>query len=391
MGRIYRQRQHGKVGKLVKNWTIDFYAAGVRHREATGTASKREAERLLRQREGQAALGAPVPPRVDRLSYREIIEDLKMEYRNSGARNLREAGTRLKHLDQHFGAFRAAAITSAEIAKYVSARLAAGASPSSVNKETGVLMRAIRLAAEHEKLTKIPITHKLKEAAPRAGFLEPEQFARVYQHLPDDVQTAALIAYRLGWRTSEVLHLERRHVSTGDNTLTLDAGSTKNGDGRVIVMPADVAAAVGAQLARVDALSRTLARVIPWLFPHFTGVAATRPGQRHVAVIGARKRNYRRAWDAACAKAGLPRFLRHDMRRSAVRNLVNANVPERVAMAITGHKTRAVFDRYHIVSPGDLEAAAKRLDERNRHTLGIPGSEPAKSRRTSVEKIGTHV
>jgi hypothetical protein len=41
--------------------------------------------------------------------------------------------------------------------------------------------------------------------------------------------------------------------------------------------------------------------------------------------------------------------------------LRNAGVAERVAMSFTGHKTRAVFDRYHVVPPADLQEAARKL------------------------------
>jgi integrase len=71
--------------------------------------------------------------------------------------------------------------------------------------------------------------------------------------------------------------------------------------------------------------------------------------------------DFSKSWATACEKAGLSKTLVHDLRRTAVRNLVRAGVPERVAMEWTGHKTRKVFERYNIVSDNDKQAAAKNL------------------------------
>ena len=100
------------------------------------------------------------------------------------------------------------------------------------------------------------------------------------------------------------------------------------------------------QRAITDSLQRRLGLVCPYVF-HREGRAI---------------KSFRTEFRTACAEAGCPGRLLHDFRRTAVRNLVRAGIPERVAMQLTGHKTRSVFERYNIVSAGDLRDAAKRID-----------------------------
>jgi integrase len=119
---------------------------------------------------------------------------------------------------------------------------------------------------------------------------------------------------------------------------------------RIVYLTPGLKSLLAAQVERVRTLEHRLGRIILHLFPYLKG--------RH---CGLRIKDFRKAWTAACLKAGCPGMLRHDFRRTAVRKMVNVGVPERIAMKVTGHKSRSIFDRYHIVSSADLQEVARKL------------------------------
>jgi integrase len=181
--------------------------------------------------------------------------------------------------------------------------------------------------------------------------------------LRPDHQLAVSIAHAFGWRMqNEVLTLERRQLDLETGALRLEPGTTKNDDGRVVYLTPELKASIVAQLERVRSLERETGQIILYLFPHL-----------RVPHRGKRVQDFKKAWKTACVKAGCPGMLRHDFRRTAVRNMVNLGVTERVGMKVSGHRSRTVFDRYHIVSPGDLQEVARKL------TGTISGTTPQNS------------
>jgi integrase len=369
-------------------------------RESTECTTKKGAQEFLDKQRGKAANGEVILPKVSRIRYEDVAEDLRQHYKTTGERKLKEAESRLAHLDCFFQGRRVSGIGAADVTRFVSARQADGASNGTINRDLGVLGRMFRVAYKNNKLMRLPVITKLREADPRAGFFEAEQFKAVRRHLRSDLQVAVTIGYTFGWRMqSEILTLTLAQVDLNACTLRLDPGKSKNGRGRNVYLTPELLAMLREQVDRVEVLSLSLGRPIPYLFP----ILEKGPHQ------GNQLLDFRKAWHTACRaamlegltgealeqkkaemkvnpKLGLLGALRHDLRRTAVRNLVRAGVSEKVSMTLTGHKTRSVFDRYDIVSEGDMKEAARKIAGQTSHSTLLANQ----AQKQEGVPLGTH-
>jgi integrase len=200
---------------------------------------------------------------VDRIRYETVAADFRQHYTVTGERNLEEAEYRLAHLDAFFIGSHLAGFGPADATAYAQRRQQEHAANGTINREMAILGQRLRLAYENGKLLRLPIIRQLEAAAPRSGFFERDQYEAVRRHLPADLQVAVTIAHTYGWRMqSEVLPLELRQLDLEAGTLRLDPGSTKNDDGRLVYLTAELAALLGAQVARVMDLMRKRGAVI---------------------------------------------------------------------------------------------------------------------------------
>ena len=185
----------------------------------------------------------------------------------------------------------------------------------------------------------------------RLGFLEDAAYDRLAAACAKRglwLRAMFEVAYQFGWRSDELKSMRVRQADLATQTLRLEPGTTKNDEGREAVMP-------------------------PLLFSLIQQCVTGKEADDYVFTRERQQRtvlDFRSAWYESTVEAGFkaadektkrPGLLFYDLRRTAVRNMVRRGIPERVAMRITGRKTRAVFDRYHIVTQTDLQEAALKM------------------------------
>ena len=270
----------------------------------------------------------------------DLIDAYLQDYQVRQFRSVSTARGRTAHLAAFFGrAARAAGFTTHQIRQYQLARRAAGAATGTINRETSALHRMGTLAVHWGWLDTVPgFPDRLRENPPRQGFFEHPEYLAVRVHLPAPWQDILDLAYYSGWRKNEILGLTWEEIDEAGGVIRLSPGRSKTLVGRILPISPPIAEALARRRARRDPGS-------PLVF-HRDGIPI---------------RRWRTAWRTACQAAGVPiRFLQ-DCRRTAARNLIRANVPERVAMLLTGHKSRAIFDRYNIIHEQELLEAGDQL------------------------------
>jgi integrase len=239
---------------------------------------------------------------------------------------------------------KANAVSSAAVRGFVDYRKGMKAANATINRELFVLSSAFTLGYEETPRRvsqKLSFT-RLPEPPGRQGFVEQKQYDSLSTHCSELYMRAMLaLAYSFGFRKAELLTLKVSDVDLLAGKVRLR--TSKNGDPR--------------QVNLTEETRQLLTACIAGKSPEDAVFARTELSGKRAPIV-----DFRGAWDAVTKAAGCEGLLFHDLRRSAVRNMERAGIPEVVSMKISGHKTRAVFDRYNIVSERELADAAKKLE-----------------------------
>jgi integrase len=360
--------EHGEyIRRESKNWYLIFYHGGRQIHENSRTTSFTEAKDMLLQRLGDK--GKRIRPKHSaKLRYEDIREPWldRLQAQKKAMLQTLANGTRtvwgLEHIDKFFAHMKVSAIDDGAVMRFRKARLAEGASGSTVNRNLSLLRGMMNLARKKKKYYgDLPDFEMTDERANvRKGFLEHADFEKLLAQLPAHLHTLLIFLYTVAVRLGEAQAVAWPQIDLKNRVVSL--WDTKNGEWRTVPLCTDL----------VTRLSK-----VP-------------TSQRNGAVFyqGA----FRKSWITACIKCKLGHWehpdpknakrkqyvglLVHDLRRSAIRNMTLAGVPQNIAMAISGHKTIAVFLRYNIVAPTQLHTAMQAVELQQRAELQGQETEP---------------
>ncbi len=392
-----RNRGRRRTGYVYEKDGTRFYwmAIGFRGRiehRSTGETDRKKAEGKLRawraELDAADAGYTTVPgPEANRVTVNERLDWLEGDYELRKVRSLPQVRSHLVPVRGWFGPLKAVDVTDADVDGYIRARTAnrvaptpgrerrkghhtarkAQLSPATVNRGLQLLGQALRpFLTKHRK--PMPEIRRLPEDNAREGFAERAEFEAIVRALPEDLQDFARWQYATAWRPGESKSLRWADVEREARVIRLSWRSAKTKKARRMALEGDLWAMIERRwAARIVAAADGTQAISPLVF-HRDGLP-----------VG----DFSKAWKTACRAAGVPERHLYDFRRSGLRNMVRAGVDPTVAMKISGHRTRATFDRYNIVSDEDIRDAVLKTQA---YVEQLPTDRNVLSLRTEGEK-----
>ena len=363
----------------------EFIFLGKRIRESAKTHSKtvaKEAEKDRRRSLERTLAGLPAEKRADRI---QTVSDLVTRYLNHYGLNHREkstlfANSRLAHVRRLLGTTVLPDLTEDAIRDYIRTRLAEGAAGRTVNMELGELSRSI--GKPWSLLW--PKVRKLEERKDVGKALSPEEESRlleavVNQTSPNRSQslgTFLRVALLTGMRAGEIASLNWGQIDFTRRVLTVGRAKTASGTGRQIPMNSQLFTVLAAHADWFTAKFGDT-RAGYHLFPF--GKPTPNDPTRHITDMTG-------AWEALRKRAGVDCRL-HDLRHTAATKMAEAGVPESTMLALMGHMSRAMMERYsHIRMLAKREAVeALMLPRRAENSEVVPTKSPTNAKTAHIQ------
>ena len=222
--------------------------------------------------------------------------------------------------------------------------------PATLDREVELLKRLVSYGVSAGVLDSNPLSgvRLLRQPNTRLAVIGEDEFGKLVAAADPPLRPILLVAFDTGMRKREILDLRWTRVDLSHGVIRLAAQDTKTAASRLIVLTRRVRQVMGA-------IPRHLHSEFVFVNPR-TG----RPWS-----------NIDKMFPRARKEAGLDTLWFHDLRRSFVTRARRAGIPESVVMRMSGHKTRAVFDRYNIVNEEDLRAAVDKLDEQSKSLINL--------------------
>ena len=361
----YKDPKTGEV-KQSKVWWINFTIAGKRVQESSKSTRKTlatEYEKRRRLELERALVGLPSEASTERIaSVQEKVKTYLKHYpSNHRPKSVIFVTQRLVHVNRILGSTMLCDLSEGRIREYIKTRLTEGVAGRTVNMELGELSRA--MGRTWRELW--PKVRKLEERKDVGRALSPEEEKRLLDAAAANdspnrnpmLYTILRIALSTGLRSGEILSLRWRQVDIKEGILTVGTAKTSSGTGRQVPMN-------DALRAALDLHASWYAKEVGVLRPEWFAF----PGRDGKPKDGtARPLNPERpmesiktAWATLRTASGVNCRI-HDLRHTAATKMAEAGVPESTMLAIMGHMSRAMLERYSHIRMAAKREAVKSL------------------------------